>query len=465
MKELLRYLFLESMTTRQVIYAFTGQVLIFYQADKMLVRRHSRIPLIICLIVKTLMFYPTELYFHLHPMLDAKTHTGLILYTLWRDCIITGLFLWTYAGNRGKEGTALFIGETEAALLTFPAIALLNFLEGRPSLTELPYPFMLPDLLIPVLFWLEWRLVRRPVLSMVEKYRAWKPKYPLVLRVLFMVYWFSASFSGVALEVMQSVHGGLILHHQLFGGAGMAVLMIWLIHQERQAALQHEYLVKQSAFARAYDQIFERNRAAAEKVQEQISRQTEELSLQAEAGKTPEAEQMKSYLEQLQKEAALLQTGSVYCGNHLVDAVLCMEQQMLEKLGYQADFRCVNVPERMEDTSALPQILELVCEEWMEQHRSPKTDCRQHEGDEDGICRLQITAARGQLVITVNADGKWKRSRRRLLEGILAQAGGELLTGKKAGTEGSIVILPLDRDDTDTQGESIHAGNNQVHPL
>ena len=438
MKELLRYLFLESMTTRQVIYAFTGQVLIFYQADKMLVRRHSRIPLIICLIVKTLMFYPTELYFHLHPMLDAKTHTGLILYTLWRDCIITGLFLWTYAGNRGKEGTALFIGETEATLLTFPAIALLNFLEGRPSLTELPYPFMLPDLLIPVLFWLEWRLVRRPVLSMVEKYRAWKPKYPLVLRVLFMVYWFSASFSGVALEVMQSVHGGLILHHQLFGGAGMAVLMIWLIYQERQTAVQHEYLVKQAAFARAYDQIFERNRAAAEKVQEQISRQTAELSLQAEAGKTPEAEQMKSYLEQLQKEAALLQTGGVYCGNHLVDAVLCMEQQMLEKQGYQADFRCVNVPERMEDRSLLPQVLELVCEEWLEQQKTGKAGSKKHEGEDAGTCRLQITAARGQILVEASVYRKWKRERRRLLESLIADGGGMLFQSQ----EGCRILLP-----------------------
>ena len=438
MKELLRYLFLASMTTRQVIYAFTGQVLIFYQADKMLVRRHSRIPLIICLIVKTLMFYPTELYFHLHPMLDAKTHTGLILYTLWRDCIITGLFLWTYAGNRGKEGTALFIGETEAALLTFPAIALLNFLEGRPSLTELPYPFMLPDLLIPVLFWLEWRLVRRPVLSMVEKYRAWKPKYPLVLWVLFMVFWFSASFSGVALEVMQSVHGGLILHHQLFGGAGMAVLMIWLIHQERQAALQHEYLVKQAAFARTYDRIFESNRAAAEKVQEQISRQTAELSLQVEAGKTPEAEQMKSYLEQLQKEAALLQTGSVYCGNHLVDAVLCMEQQVLEKLGYQADFQCVNVPERMEDRSLLPQVLELVCEEWLDQQKTGKAGSKKHEGEDAGTCRLQIIAARGQILVEASVYRKWKRERRRLLESLIADGGGMLFQSQ----EGCRILLP-----------------------
>ena len=448
MKELLRYLFLESMTTRQVIYAFTGQVLIFYQADKMLVRRHSRIPLIICLIVKTLMFYPTELYFHLHPMLDAKTHTGLILYTLWRDCIITGLFLWTYAGNRGKEGTALFIGETEATLLTFPAIALLNFLEGRPSLTELPYPFMLPDLLIPVLFWLEWRLVRRPVLSMVEKYRAWKPKYPLVLRVLFMVYWFSASFSGVALEVMQSVHGGLILHHQLFGGAGMAVLMIWLIYQERQTAVQHEYLVKQAAFARAYDQIFERNRAAAEKVQEQISRQTAELSLQAEAGKTPEAEQMKSYLEQLQKEAALLQTGSVYCGNHLVDAVLCMEQQVLEKLGYQADFRCVNVPERMEDRSLLPQVLELVCEEWLEQQKTGKAGSKKHEGEDAGTCRLQITAARGQILVEASVYRKWKRERRRLLESLIADGGGMLFQSQ----EGCRILLPFEESMDEVNG-------------
>ena len=465
MKELLRYLFLESAITRQVIYAFTGQVMIFYQADRMLVRRHSRIPLIICLIIKTLMYYPIELYLHLHPVLYTQAPTWLILYNFWRDTIISGLFLWTYARNSGKAGLTLVIGETEAALLTFPALGLLNFLEGRPSLTTLAYPFMWADLLIPVLFWLEWRLIRRPVLSMAEKYRVWRPKYPIILWAVYILYWLSASFTGISLEVMHSVHGDLIRHHQIFGAAGMAVLMIWLIHQERQAALQHEYLVKQSAFARAYDQIFERNRAAAEKVQEQISRQTEELSLQAEAGKTPEAEQMKSYLEQLQKEAALLQTGSVYCGNHLVDAVLCMEQQMLEKLGYQADFRCVNVPERMEDTSALPQILELVCEEWMEQHGSGRADCEGHAGGRTVICRLQITAARGQLVITVNADGKWKRSRRRLLEGILAPAGGELLTGKKAGTEGSIVILPLDREDTDIQGDVMHAGNNQVHPL
>jgi hypothetical protein len=257
----------------------------------------------------------------------------------------------------------------------------------------------------------------------------------------------------------------LLMVHRAWGAAGMVMLTAWLLYQEKQEEIRHDYLIKQAAFASAYDRVLEKNRMAAEKMQQQIHEQMEELSKRTLDGNRLEQDQLRDYLEQLREEAAALQISGVYCGNYLVDAVLCMEQQMLEKRGYRADFRCVNVPEHMEDTATLPQIVELVCEEWMEQHRSPKTDCRQHEGNEDGICRLQITAARGQLVITVNADGKWKRSRRRLLEGILAPAGGELLTGKKAGTEGSIVILSLDREDTDIQGDVMHAGNNQVHPL
>ena len=455
MKEMLYYLIVESTVTRQVIYAFTGQVLIFYLADKMLVCRHNRIPLIICLIIKTLIYYPTELYFHLHPELNAATHPGILLYGFWRDIIITSLFLWTYSRNRGKAGLSLLIGETGMVLLTFPVIALLNFLEGRDTLTALSYPFMAADLLIPVLFGMIWWIIRRPVLAMAARYRAWRPKRPVLLWAVFLLYWLSSSVTGLAAEVMTTRSSQLLMVHRAWGAAGMVMLTVWLLYQEKQEEIRHDYLIKQAAFASAYDRVLEKNRMAAEKMQQQIHEQMEELSQRTLDGSRLEQDQLRDYLEQLREEAAALQISGVYCGNYLVDAVLCMEQQMLEKLGYRADFRCVNVPEHMEDTATLPQIVELVCEEWMEQKKGRNARAWSGSSENENICHLQIMAARGQILITANIPGKWNRARKKLLKEFLAAREGVFADNKdvvKHSDNGQVctILIPI------TSGEAGH---------
>ena len=448
MNELVHFLFHQSENTRAVLYAFTGQFLIYYMAEKMLVRRHSRIPLYICLIIKTLMVYPTELYFLAHPELNAAESLGFFIYSSWRDTIVTGLSLWTYSRNNGKTGLTFVIGEMGAVLITLPIIVVLNILEKRSSPVYIAGPFMLPDLLIPVIFGVIWIAIRKPLLKIAQRYRNWKPRHPGLLWGLFFLYWFSSIVSQSGSELVKGASGRLMLLHQIWCIVLMGLLMGWLLYQQREENERHAYLLKQDALAKAYDRILGKNRETAENLQRQIREQTEQLSRHAQEGERPESGQMHAYLKELQEEAGNLQISGVYCGNYLVDAVLCMEQQMLEKLGYQADFRCVNVPEHMEDTATLPQIVELVCEEWMEQKKGRNARAGSSSSENKNICHLQITAARGQILITANIPGKWNRGRQRLLKGLISGRGGSFLTGQQKRSPetgmGSVIMLPVE---------------------
>ena len=421
MTDNLQYLFFESVVTRNTIYSLTTLVLIFYLADKMLERHHSRIPVIAAMIVKTLMWYPFELYFHVHPELDPDSNPAMIIYSFWRVLIVTGLFVWTYSNNRGKSGLTMIIGETGVALLTFPVLAVLNFIERRPSLTQMAYPFMALDLLMPLLFWLMWKIIKRPALYLAARYRAWSPKRPWMLWSLFLLYWASAAVSGAAEETTNRELNNYMYYHQIWGAGAMVLFMVWILYQEKQESVRHEYLMKQASLAGTYDRIIEKNRASAAGMQQQIREQMDEISRQVQSGRQVESTQIQNFLEQLRQEAGSLQIESVYCGNYLVDAVLCMQGEMLEKLGYRKDFECVGVPAEMEDQSLVPQILELIFEEWLEQHDNRNaSEEKQTMGDEsEKVCRLSITGTGGQLLITANISRRWHAGRRRLMKRLL----------------------------------------------
>ena len=406
-------------------------------ADQMLVRTHDRKLLIVCLTIKTFMLYPIELYFYLHPVIDSASRAGMIIYCFWRALVITGTFLWTYSGNDGKTGLGLVICETAAVLITFPALAVLNYIEHRPSAAELSYPFMVLDLLMPLLFWLMWRAVRRPVLFITGKYRAWSPKHSWLLWTPFLIYWFTSTYTDMSSEAMYNSDRHMHTH-QLWGIAGTAIMAVWILCQEKQERVRHEYLMKQASLAGTYDRIIERNRTSAAGMQQQIREQMDEISRQVQSGAQVGSDQIKTYLEQLQQEAAELQIEGVYCGNYLVDAVLCMQGEMLEKLGYRKDFECVGVPAEMEDQSLVPQILELIFEEWLEQHEK-KTNI-------ENVCRLRITGKGGQLLITANISGRWHAGRRRLMKDLLSEKEGVFEAGKskrEQQTGECIILLPF----------------------
>ena len=435
MQAIIRYILYESTITREVIYALSTQILIFYIADHMMVRKRPLAPVFICFVLKVLMFFPTELYFLSHPELNAATNTGMILYSFWRDILTTGLFLWTYGGNSGKEGLSIMICETGIVVMTMPIMVILNYVEGRESLTEFAVPLKWMDLLIPVLFWGVWRIIRRPIIGLTEKYRRWRPRYSFAMWGIFFIYWLTSCLTSTAGELGAAKgETGLVRTHQAWGIAGMMLLMAWLLYQQRQEAMRHEYLTKQSAFAQAYHQIFERNRTIAAGMQEQIGMQMDALSLQQSDTDTAGTEQIRSYLEQLRGEVGKLQTGGTYCGNYLVDAVLCLQQQIIEEQGLSTQFQCVNVPVRMSNEAILPQILELVCEEWLEQKKngSRGSDAERHsDSNGEDTCRIRITGARGQIIVASNIYRRWKNSRRKILKDLLAEAGGVYQAGKE----------------------------------
>ena len=457
MKEILYYLIVGSDVTRTVIYSLSTVGLLLWMLDKLLSRKHSRTLLIVCLVLKALSWYPTELYYYLHPELNAVADMWLLIFSSWKNLIITGVFLWTYSGNEGKAGIADVICETMVVLFTFPVIFILNFIEGRPSLTTIEYPFEILDMLMPFLLWILWRAVRKPALFLAARYRAWRPKHPGLLWSLFLAYAVTSNFAGTAAEINNSRLNRLILEHQLWGAAAMILLMYWIMCQEKRTRLQHEYLLRQAALLGAYDRVIDKNRDTASEVQNQIREQVDEIRKKAQCEEQMGSVQIRTYLEQLQQEAERLQVKGVYCGNYLIDAVLCMQGETIEQRGYRPDFVCYNVPVKMEDQALVPQILGLLCEEWLDQHeKGKKSDERRNTGaDEAGICRLRITGAGGQLLITTNIVGHWSRGGKAIMKDLLAEREGMLLEGKDKTDQGYMVILPLLRSETDISSDRV----------
>ena len=438
MGQFIRYLFLESYSIRKIIFSFSGIGLIIGISERLLKRKHRLWPLILVLSLKILLFIPLDYFLLMHPGIDPTTDKAVQIYCFWRDVLMSAFFIWTYGGNNGKTGLTLFLGEMSATIFTIPVLMLVNLMEGRAMITEVNDVFLPVDLLMPVLTWMVWLLLRRMVDAYSWRFRAWKPKHERLLWAGFMLYVFSASIYSTASDMVAGTIHGLVMIHQLWGIVFMGALITWTVLRQKKENRFHEQLEYQMGTQGTYEALMKRRQKMTAANREDILRRIDAFEKAIVERRSMEEKDALAFLEQLRRDADLLDTdGNGWSGDVVIDAVLRLKKQELEELGATVDFRCVSFqrnqsggaekPQRGDMEFLIPGMLGLLCDEWMDQYR------KAGPGGFANTCVLQIHRIKGQLVIEMNVKRGWDKKRLRDLKRLAARAGGVMKSGAETG--------------------------------
>ena len=429
MVDLLHFLVFESPTTRKIIYSFTGQVLILWICEKALWRRRSLVPIAICLAIKALTFYPMDYYLLLHPGMGADVVYNLRIFTFVWNCITFGLMLWTYEGNYGKTWVTLFAAEVIYTVLSFPILMGVGFMEGRSDLKKLGGPLLPGDFLIPVLTWVVWRVTRKYIEMLGERLRRWTPKYPGIVWFITFAIFFSNNILTKGTEFAESNNENHISVYQFWGMLLVGLLMIWLWYRQRRENQRRSDLEQQLRFCETYDTILTKNAAIQKSLREDILQQVADVEKQLAQGDADntfrEQPQIRQFLTQLSQDTQQLKPEGLFSGNMMIDSVLYKWRNAIEEKGGEVDYQCADLSDMgKEPLLFLPQILELICEEWFDQHFSPSGGTKRFKEAKVTVFRLKMTVMKEQILISTDLPEKWDRKRKRQFTDRVRKIGG-----------------------------------------
>lgn len=318
------FLFCESESTRSILMGIVSVSFLLALSDRLMDRKHSRLPFILLQFVKFGMAYFIEWHALTKTGFDAAADAKFLVYSVWRDTLNVALFLWTYGGNGGKTGLTLFLEELGVTVLLFPLMYLINFVERRPSLTQWPASFHMADLLLPVLAFLIWKVIEKPFSKIAKKYRNWKPRRTWLMWTVTIVYSASSSLISTGSEFSVRGMNRLLMMHQLCGLTFMGLLMVWLMYQQHLETERQRFLVRQVKVLGTYDQIVAANRHNIERIRQQLK---QDVSVNALWTNENADKVVDSYLAQLRQDASALQERNAYCSDLLINVILQAQEQ------------------------------------------------------------------------------------------------------------------------------------------
>ena len=442
MKDLLTYLIFNSITTRKIIYSLTGQILIIWLSEHLLYRRRKLAPFVICLHIKLLAIYAFDYYTLLHPNMDAAANSTVLLCTYFLNLMSTVMFLWTYEGNSGKTILASVIDELIATIYMGLVLILVNFIERRPGLGEMGGQLHPLDILIPLFTWILWKVTRKGLESLTAFYKRWEPRHQWVLWIgSFLFTLISNVFSGSA-DVSVGSYGERIFLYQFWGMVAIGLLMIWLWYQQHRENRRYADIEEQLRLLKNHEMIFQKNTEITRELRESIHQQMELLERQLEHMQPDTEEQTQVFLRQLKSDMQRMERDESLTGDIMIDSVLAKWKDLIERKGGRVDYECGGILYlKGLDVSLLAQMLELIYEEWFDQHFPDNSGGDYSAFDASGpVLRLKMTTKREQLLISVNLSGKWKRKHWKQLRDRLERTDGSLVDN---GEEGVVCLLPV----------------------
>ena len=416
---IIHFVVFESISTRKIIYSLSGQAVIIWLSERFLRRRHTLAPFVICMLAKTSLFYVFDYFSLLHPAVNMNSDLTVRICISLLNMITTALFLWTYEGNDGKSGPTILFVEVCTGIITFHLLIVVNIIEKRPVATEVAGTLHPLDFLIPVLIGAIWRLTDRRLDSLANRYRTWIPRRQWLLWFLFFIFWFSGN---ILTDGTEFASGNTALHY-LFYYFWVVVVMgfvaLWLWYQSKREKQRLSDMQKQLQLCETYETILERNTELSRKMTEDINIQVKRFEKQLSCLGGEQNIQIQCFLKQLKTDTQQLLSDGIFSGNIGIDAILYKWKQDIENRGGMVEIKCGGISAEGNKTlSLLPQILDMICEEWIDQHfagQIENADSEENIWDEtnlplglDMVFRLSITEIKKQLLISANLSGKWR---------------------------------------------------------
>ena len=442
MRDMLHFLIYESLTTRKIIYILSGTWVLLWFLEKLLERKRSLAPLVISLVIKALCFFVVDYYLLLHPGIDPTSDTVLRMGIFSMNLLSTVLCFWVYGGNYGKTGIAAVIGEMIIAIYSIPALVFVNLIEKRPAVGELIGTFHPADLLLPVAVTAVWWITKKPAESLAARYRRWVPKHQWLLWVSFFLFTYFSNIIGAGSEFASGKFNLYANVYQFTGMFMMGMLMIWLWYQQHREDQRRIEVEEQLAILKKHETVLQKNTEMAGRIREDIRLQTEQLERQIERMDPEETGQVQAFLKQLKTDMQGMKADAGISGDPMIDSILSKWEKQIEGRGGRVDYQCGGLRSRQGvDSSLLAQMLELLCEEWYDEHFSDRAGDEQTASElSESVLRVKMIEKREQLLLSANLSGSWKRRRWKQFKDRLNSAGGSVVGGRK-GEE--VYLIPI----------------------
>ena len=263
--------------------------------------------------------------------------------SFWFMMVTIALFCRTFQGGCLKVILGLSMSEVLISIIVLPSIMLVNLLEGRETLTAYSGAFELLDGLVWVIAWGLVLLVYPFASLLLKRYRTWKPRHPRLLAGLLIAYISSSQMTDTWWFIEQSYMFWLfVLLHLIFVAA--ALIGGWYLNWRHQLQISEEqnYLQLQLRLLENHYGTLQKQIIRMENSRRLIDRQMEELMISLEQDQTTEGrkkcrDRMEAYLKELRQAYEEIRSG-VYCGDWLIDAVLCCEEETARRQGILVEY-------------------------------------------------------------------------------------------------------------------------------
>ena len=215
----LQYLFLDNL--RPLWIGIIGHQLIIYFLDLIIPRTRSSIPVRLFLAFRITFFMMWDSLLSLQetgagaavPLSEQAMslnagHISRLQFSslnFWAAIFIYLLIIWTYhESDRIKAILGIQVGEVLVAVTSLAGLIPLNFLEGRPDLSAMKGDFLLPDVLMILIFPALFIGLLQALKRVIAFLREWKPKRRIVFW-LWTVFYVAISQASLFSETVENM--------------------------------------------------------------------------------------------------------------------------------------------------------------------------------------------------------------------------------------------------------------------
>lgn len=266
------------------------------------------------------------------------------------------VFCYTFYGSLMKVILSATFGDVLGAIVGCGVQYILNVLEGRENILDMSGSFHPLDLLLPVLCYVIFKILKKRGKKAFQWIREREVKHPGLWGTFYVFYLLIGllSVQGFADRELSIMLRSLILIVLAFlviiTFLGISILQ----SRQRQVLQKHRFLQKQQELVLLHSKSIQRQVLQTERLQSQLDEQMEKIL--ADAGSAGFDTRLRSYLAQLKEHYQTIETG-MYCRDWMVDAVLTYMVPRLRGKGIAFEFQFQNYERGNMDSVDMAQLM------------------------------------------------------------------------------------------------------------
>lgn len=266
------------------------------------------------------------------------------------------VFCYTFYGSLMKVILSATFGDVLGAIVGCGVQYILNILEGRENILDMSGSFHPLDLLLPVLCYVIFKILKKRGAKVFQWIRKREVKHPGLWGTFYVFYLLIGllSVQGFANRDLSIMLRSLILIVLAFlviiTFLGISILQ----SRQRQVMQKHRFLQKQQELVLLHSKSIQRQVLQTERLQSQLDEQMEKIL--ADAGSAGFDTRLRSYLAQLKEQYQMIEAG-VYCRDWMVDAVLTYMVPRLREKGVVCELHFQNYKRKNIDPVDMAQLM------------------------------------------------------------------------------------------------------------